>query len=209
MKVEEINLSEIKPYEFNPRKNEKAIEKVAASLREFGWKQPIVVDEQNVVLAGHTRLAAAISLSYQVAPVVVAEGLTDAQKAAYRIADNKTAEYSEWDKDLLQQEFSRLMELDADLTSTSFSLEDIANFSDEFLEWEDDDDQFENEESEASEENLLGELNSAHVKMVLIYLNTETEPVFREMAEKLQERFGKENLSDTIFKVVEDGYKNI
>jgi ParB-like chromosome segregation protein Spo0J len=209
MKVEEINLSEIKPYEFNPRKNEKAIEKVAASLREFGWKQPIVVDEQNVVLAGHTRLAAAISLSYQVAPVVVAEGLTDAQKAAYRIADNKTAEYSEWDKDLLQQEFSRLMELDADLTSTSFSLEDIANFSDEFLEWEDDDDQFENEESEASEENLLGELNSAHVKMVLIYLNTETEPVFREMAEKLQERFGTENLSDTIFKVVEDGYKNI
>ena len=209
MKVEEINLSEIKPYEFNPRKNEKAIEKVAASLREFGWKQPIVVDQQNVVLAGHTRLAAAISLSYQVAPVVVAEGLTDAQKAAYRIADNKTAEYSEWDKDLLQQEFSRLMELDADLTSTSFSLEDIANFSDEFLEWEDDDDQFENEESEASEENLLGELNSAHVKMVLIYLNTETEPVFREMAEKLQERFGTENLSDTIFKVVEDGYKNI
>jgi len=208
MKIEQINLSEIKPYEFNPRKNEKAIEKVAASLSEFGWKQPIVVDEQNVVLAGHTRLAAAISLNYEVAPVVVADGLTDAQKAAYRIADNKTAEYSEWDKDLLQKEFARLMELDADLTSTSFSLEDIAGFSEDFLEW-DDDDEFENEESEASEENLLGEINSAHVKMVLIYLNTETEPVFREMAEKLQERFGTENLSDTIFKVVEDGYKNI
>lgn len=208
MKVQEINLSEIKPYEFNPRKNEKAIEKVAASLREFGWKQPIVVDEQNVVLAGHTRLAAAISLSYQVAPVVVAEGLTDAQKAAYRIADNKTAEYSEWDKDLLQKEFARLIELDADLTSTSFSLEDIAGFSEDFLEWDDDDD-FENEESEASEENLLGEFNSAHVKMVLIYLNTETEPVFREMSEKLQEHFGTENLSDTIYKVVEDAHKNI
>jgi len=208
MKIEQINLSEIKPYEFNPRKNEKAIEKVAASLSEFGWKQPIVVDEQNVVLAGHTRLAAAISLNYEVAPVVVADGLTDAQKAAYRIADNKTAEYSEWDKDLLQKEFARLIELDADLTSTSFSLEDIAGFSEDFLEW-DDDDEFENEESETSEENLLGELNSAHVKMVLIYLNTETEPVFREMAEKLQERFGTENLSDTIFKVVEDGYKNI
>ena len=208
MKIEQINLSEIKPYEFNPRKNEKAIEKVAASLSEFGWKQPIVVDEQNVVLAGHTRLAAAISLNYEVAPVVVADGLTDAQKAAYRIADNKTAEYSEWDKDLLQKEFARLMELDADLTSTSFSLEDIAGFSEDFLEW-DDDDEFENEESEASEENLLGEINSDHVKMVLIYLNTETEPVFREMAEKLQERFSTENLSDTIFKVVEDGYKNI
>lgn len=208
MKVEEINISEIKPYEFNPRKNAKAIEKVAASLREFGWKQPIVVDEQNVVLAGHTRLAAAIALNYEVAPVVVADGLTDAQKAAYRIADNKTAEYSEWDKDLLQKEFARLMELDADLTSTSFSLEDIAGFSEDFLEW-DDDDEFENEESEASEENLLGELNSAHVKMVLIYLNTETEPVFREMSEKLQEHFGTENLSDTIFKVVEDAHKNI
>lgn len=163
MKIEQINLSEIKPYEFNPRKNEKAIEKVAASLSEFGWKQPIVVDEQNVVLAGHTRLAAAISLNYEVAPVVVADGLTDAQKAAYRIADNKTAEYSEWDKDLLQKEFARLMELDADLTSTSFSLEDIAGFSEDFLEW-DDDDEFENEESEASEDNLLGEINSAHVK---------------------------------------------
>jgi len=208
MKIEQINLSEIKPYEFNPRKNEKAIEKVAASLSEFGWKQPIVVDEQNVVLAGHTRLAAAISLNYEVAPVVVADGLTDAQKAAYRIADNKTAEYSEWDKDLLQKEFARLIELDADLTSTSFSLEDIAGFSEDFLEW-DDDDEFENEESETSEENLLGELNSAHVKMVLIYLNTETEPVFRQMSEKLQEHFGTENLSDTIFKVVEDGYKNI
>lgn len=209
MKVEEINLSEIKPYEFNPRKNEKAIEKVAASLREFGWKQPIVVDEENVVLAGHTRLAAALSLNYEVAPVVVAEGLTDAQKSAYRIADNKTAEYSEWDKDLLQKEFARLIELDADLSSTSFSLEDIAGFSEDFLEWDDDDDDFENEESEASEENLLGELNSAHVKMVLIYLNTETEPVFREMSEKLQEHFGTENLSDTIFKVVEDAHKNI
>jgi len=208
MKIEQINLSEIKPYEFNPRKNEKAIEKVAASLSEFGWKQPIVVDEQNVVLAGHTRLAAAISLNYEVAPVVVADGLTDAQKAAYRIADNKTAEYSEWDKDLLQKEFARLIELDANLTSTSFSLEDIAGFSEDFLEW-DDDDEFENEESETSEENLLGELNSAHVKMVLIYLNTETEPVFRQMSEKLQEHFGTENLSDTIFKVVEDGYKNI
>lgn len=206
MEIENTAIETIKPYEKNPRKNEKAIEKVAESLSEFGWQQPIVVDEDFIVLAGHTRLSAAKSLGFSEVPIYVAKGLTEAQKKSYRIADNKTSEYAEWDKDLLQQEFSALMGLDADLTLTAFSLDEISKFSDDFLDWDDGE---ENEEEEVDHDDLLKDLNSAHVKMVLIYLNTETEPVFREMSEKLQEHFGTENLSDTIFKVVEDAHKNI
>ena len=192
MEIKNTAIDTIKPYEKNPRKNEKAIEKVAESLSEFGWQQPIVVDEDFIVLAGHTRLSAAKALGFSEVPVYVAKGLSEAQKKSYRIADNKTSEYAEWDKDLL--------------TLTAFSLDEIAKFSDDFLDWEDSE---ENEEEEIDHDDLLKDLNSAHVKMVLLYLNTETEPVFREMSEKLQEHFGTENLSDTIFKVVEDAHKNI
>jgi hypothetical protein len=97
-KVRLVNLSSIKPYPRNPRKvPAKAIEQTAKSIREFGWQQPIVVDAQMVIVAGHTRYAAALLLGLDVAPVIIANHLTPAQVKAYRIQDNRSHDYTSWD----------------------------------------------------------------------------------------------------------------
>ena len=90
MKVEQWKIGDVKPYGNNPRRNDDAVEKVANSIREFGFQQPIVVDSEGVVIVGHTRLKAAQSLGMEEVPVVVAADLTDEQVKAYRLADNKT-----------------------------------------------------------------------------------------------------------------------
>lgn len=97
MKVKEVPIGELKPYPNNPRVNDQAVQGVADSLQAFGWQQPIVVDSDNVVIVGHTRLKAAGLLGMDKVPVVVADGLTPDEVAAYRLADNKTAEASFWD----------------------------------------------------------------------------------------------------------------
>lgn len=112
MRVREVPIGDVVPYEGNPRDNEAAVPAVAESLREFGWRQPIVVDADMTVVAGHTRLKAARRLGMETVPVVVADDLTAEQVAAYRLADNRTAELAEWDLDLLGQELDGLTDLD-------------------------------------------------------------------------------------------------
>lgn len=112
MRVKETPLADIKPYENNPRHNDEAVKAVAASIAEFGWKQPIVVDADGVIIVGHTRLKAAQRLGLSTAPVVVADDLTPEQTAAYRLADNKTAELAEWDMDKLALELDGLTTFD-------------------------------------------------------------------------------------------------
>ncbi len=114
MKIETWKIEKITPYARNPRKNKDAIPKVKASLKEFGWQQPIVVDKDGVVIVGHTRLAAAIELGMTEVPVHVAENLTLEQIKAYRILDNKTSEYAEWDNDLLKLELADISEFNFD-----------------------------------------------------------------------------------------------
>ena len=92
LKVTYMKISEIYPYDKNPRNNDDAVASVARSIQEFGWQQPIVVDQNMVIIVGHTRLKAAISLGLTEVPVVVADHLTPEQVQAYRIADNKTSE---------------------------------------------------------------------------------------------------------------------
>jgi len=108
MKIVERAIDAVVPYVNNPRKNEAAIDKVAGSISEFGWQQPIVVDKDGVIVVGHTRLLAARKLGLAKVPVVVADHLSPAQIKAYRIADNKTGEFSDWDYDLLAIELSDL-----------------------------------------------------------------------------------------------------
>lgn len=115
MKIKQTDINKVIPYARNPRNNQGAIAKVAASIKEFGWQQPIVVDSEMVVIAGHTRLAAAQSLGMKTVPVFVASDLTETQVKAYRIADNKIAQSSEWDDDLLALELGDLQETDFDL----------------------------------------------------------------------------------------------
>jgi DNA modification methylase len=127
MDVIDLPLGQIIPYARNPRRNEKAIATVAASITEFGWRQPIVVDEAMVVLAGHTRLAAAQQLGLETAPVHVAKGLSEAQARAFRIMDNRSGENAEWDNDLLGLELGDLLEADFDLDLTGFTDEELNN----------------------------------------------------------------------------------
>lgn len=119
MQVQEMKLAAIKPYANNPRKNEPAVDAVAASIKEFGWQQPIVVDRNMVIIAGHTRYKAAKKLKLKKVAVLVAEGLTDEQVAAYRLADNKSGELATWDEAALLEELAQIG--DIDMTAFGFS----------------------------------------------------------------------------------------
>lgn len=123
MNVEYWNIDEVKPYENNPRINDGAVEATANSIKQFGWKQPIVVDKEGVIIVGHTRLKAAKKLGFKEVPVLVAKDLTFEQADAYRLADNKTGEISEWDMDLLGDELSQIE--DIDMTDFGFDDEDL------------------------------------------------------------------------------------
>lgn len=113
-------LDELKPYEKNPRNNEQAIEPVANSIKEFGFKVPIVVDKNGVIVAGHTRYLASQRLGLEEVPCIVADDLTPKQIKAFRVADNKVAEKSDWDFSLLQDEIKDLADLDVDMTDFGF-----------------------------------------------------------------------------------------
>ena len=113
-------LDEIKPYENNPRRNDNAVDAVAASIKQFGWQQPIIVDKQGVIIAGHTSYKAAQKLGLETAPVFVAD-LTEEQATAYRIADNKTADLSEWDAEKLLSELTGIEHIEM----RDFGFEDI------------------------------------------------------------------------------------
>ena len=116
MNIIQTPINEITPYARNPRKNEAAIAKVAASIKEFGFRQPIVVDGEKVVIVGHTRLEAARQLGLADVPVHIATGLTDTQAKAYRLADNRTGEEATWDSELLALELDDLDgEIDLDI----------------------------------------------------------------------------------------------
>lgn len=126
--VEQVSIDRLVPYARNPRRNAGAVAKVAASLREFGWRQPIVVDREMTVIAGHTRLEAARQLGMTEVPVHVADDLTAARAKAYRLADNRTAEEAEWDADLLRLEFEDLAAAEFDLALTGFDADEINDF---------------------------------------------------------------------------------
>lgn len=112
LQVQYVPLSNLKPYDKNPRDNSKAVARVAKSLTEFGWKQPLVVDKNMVIIVGHTRYQAAKSLGMDSVPVVVADDLPPEKVRAYRLADNKTSDFSVWDNKLLLEELSDLSEFD-------------------------------------------------------------------------------------------------
>jgi ParB-like chromosome segregation protein Spo0J len=121
VKIEMVDVERVIPYARNPRKNADAVDKVAASLREFGFRQPIVTDENLTVIVGHTRLLAAKKLNLTQVPVHIAEGLTPAQIKAYRIADNRVGEEAEWDNALLAVEIGDLKDEGYDLSLTGLS----------------------------------------------------------------------------------------
>jgi DNA modification methylase len=130
MKIELRPLNQIFPYDQNPRINDAAVDAVAASIREFGFRQPIVVDADGVIICGHTRYKAAQKLGLEKVPVHVAKDLTPEQIRAYRIADNKTGELAEWNYDLLPIELSQLAGAGFDFGDFGFSAVELAQLLD-------------------------------------------------------------------------------
>lgn len=131
MRVRWVPVGDVRPYPGNPRKNDRAVPLVAESLKEFGWRQPIVVDADMTVVAGHTRLKAAQLLGMAEVPVVVASDLTPEQAAAYRLADNRTSEAAEWDEGMLALELDGLL----DINMGRFGFDDLPTedmFGDDF-----------------------------------------------------------------------------
>ncbi len=132
MKIINIKITDIKPYDKNPRKNDGAVDMVANSIKEFGFKVPIIIDKNNVIVAGHTRHKAAKKLGLKEVPVIIADDLTDEQVKAFRLADNKVGEIAEWDFELLSVE---LKDIGLDMTNFNFTELDLDNTDlDDFFE---------------------------------------------------------------------------
>ena len=132
MNIIKMKGEDLIPYVNNPRNNENAVDKVASSIAEFGFKNPIIIDKNNVVINGHTRLLASKKLGLKEVPVIKADDLTEAQVKAFRIADNKTSEYSKWDNELLKLEIDTLKDLDFDLELTGLKEYEIDSLYLEF-----------------------------------------------------------------------------
>lgn len=122
MNIVEKKLYEIEPYENNPRKNDNAVAYVAESIRQYGFKVPIVIDKDGVIVAGHTRYLASIQLGLESVPCIIADDLNEKQIREFRLVDNKTAEYAGWDFDLLEIE---LEDLDFEGYDFGFDIEQI------------------------------------------------------------------------------------
>lgn len=145
MEIQVVPIGNVIPYENNPRVNDDAVGYVANSLKEFGWQQPIVVDRNFIIIAGHTRLLAAQSLEMTEVPVVIASELSAGQIKAFRLADNKVSEKSYWDDDKLQNEMSELVSFNMNEfafesfeTGTAFGDDDTSSLNDNSFDEPDD-----------------------------------------------------------------------
>ncbi|MDU0893658.1 MAG: ParB N-terminal domain-containing protein [Anaerococcus sp.] len=138
------NTDELIPYVNNPRFNEGAVDAVASSIKNFGFKQPIVIDDKNEIIAGHTRLLASKKLGLEEVPVIIADDLNEGQIRAYRLADNKVGEFAEWDYDLLELELEDIETDDLDIDMEEFGFEVSINNE---VDWDD------YEETELKEDN--------------------------------------------------------
>lgn len=144
MQIQEIFLADLREYENNPRNNDGAVAAVAESIKSFGWRVPLVVDKDNIIVAGHTRYKAAQRLGLDKVPCIIADDLTPEQCRAYRLADNKTGELAEWDFSALEIELAELSEMDIDF--------DMSDFGFELSEIEDPQEVIEDEAPEVDEE---------------------------------------------------------
>lgn len=155
MNIIEKNLKDIKPYEKNPRKNDSAVDSVANSIKEFGFKVPVVIDKDNVIVCGHTRYKAAKKIGLKAVPCVVADDLTDEQIKAYRLADNKVSELAEWDIDLLGEELDDIFNID--MSDFGFDIEDEAGGTTSGADQENNQKEYQNTSTEISVDDYADE----------------------------------------------------
>lgn len=187
MKVIEMNVRDIVPYENNPRKNEKAVQAVANSIKEFGFKVPIIVDKENVIVAGHTRLKAAELLGLEKVPVVIADDLTEEQIKAFRIADNKTGGLAEWDDEKLAEELKSLDDLFA-MTDFGFGEFELSMLTSDF-----EPEPYDKEEVEPYKQNEGEYL--AKMRVIITYTEDDEEAV--------RELLGVEEIEKVVYDITE------
>jgi len=209
--VQMMDITEVKEYQNNPRQNNVAIQKVVESIHNIGWRVPIVVDEDNVILAGHTRLKAAQAMNLTKVPVHVAldekgQPLSDQQKRAYRIMDNKSSEAASWDAKLLAEEFAVLADGGFDLIGTGFDADEIEKITKSLMKFDADEPSMELDSSDFS---AFDDLQTSNVRMVNLFLNQDNEEYFKEMCAALGENLGTANMTETVFQVIEKAYGEI
>lgn len=134
MEIQNKKITEIIPYENNPRKNNEAVQYVTNSIQNFGFRVPIIIDKNNIIVAGHTRYKAAQLLKMKNVPCLVADDLTEEQINAFRLADNKVAEKSTWDLEMLDKELQKI--LDFNMSEFGFEDQEDVNFDDFFTDTE-------------------------------------------------------------------------
>ena len=180
MKVKQTPISEIRPYPGNPRKiTSEAIAAVTTSIREFGFRQPIVVDDAGVIIVGHTRFAAAQRLNMETVPVHVAANMTEQQVRAYRIADNATGERSEWDFDMLKIDVDEIIaKSEVHVETLGFSAEVLAKLDGN------------PEDAAETGEAIIGEYEQAE-GLTLVNLCGKKIPINEEEEASMQERIDK------------------
>ena len=195
MDIQEIEIDKIIPYINNPRKNLN-VDKVASSIKEFGFQQPIVVDKTNTIVVGHTRYEAAKKLGITKVPVQIAD-LSDTQAKAYRIADNRLNQDASWDTKLLNIEFNDLLSKDYNLDSLGFTTDELDTL---FLKSSEDADIGLNENIE--EDLDLTQETLSDVKMIQLFFNAENENKFREAVIKISKENNIDNISDAVLRCV-------
>jgi len=202
MKLEEIDINLIKPYKNNPREIPiESVKKVADSIKEFGNNQPIVVDNENIIVVGHTRWKALKQLGRSKA-YIVKKSFTENEAMAYRIMDNRSGEGSKWEKELLKNELNILREKDFNLDLTGLTFDEIEKFTDTSPIFEPTNDII----ADINTEEITAPIST--VKMVQLFFNDETEKKFRSMVKELQPEYNKDNITDTVFAIVEREFKN-
>lgn len=182
LEIKYMDIEKLIPYVNNPRENKNAVDKVAGSIKEFGFKNPVIVDNDMVIVAGHTRLLAARKLGLTEVPVIRVEDLTPAQIKAFRIADNKVSEFSDWNEEMLAVEFEELQAAGYDVALTGFDLVDIDTLNGDNKEAAEDDYEVEPPENPISKQGdiwLLGK------HRVLCEDSTEAKQVTRLMDGKM------------------------
>jgi ParB-like chromosome segregation protein Spo0J len=191
MNIQLINIDKLLPYINNPRKNLN-IDKVASSIKEFGFQQPIVVDKNYTIIVGHTRFEAAKKLGLKEIPVQIAD-LTEHQARSYRIADNRLNQDATWDTKLLNLEFNDLLSNNIDLDILGFSNDELDNL---LLKTDEESDIDLNENIESQEERIND------IKMIQLFFNSENEILFKQAIEKITARDKIDNISDAVLKAV-------
>ena len=197
MQITMRKTSELLPYVNNARKNDHAVDAVASSIKNYGFKQPIVIDSQGEIIAGHTRLKAAKKLQLDEVPCIIADDLTPAQVKAYRIADNKVAELSEWDMDLLKLE---LEDIEGFTGFENLTFDEKNGFYDEK--------ELTTENHGESASEMYDRYMNSTIRQIIITLDqNQYEKVIFSLKE-IQNKYDLESNSDAIIKALEElGYE--